>query len=94
MAKSKNKNYRSKQELDSVYILKIILYIVLGSQWLWLVNTELTKQIPVPVGLVVGLLFATHDHFQIDRKVEYAVLLIASLIGFWSHIGILFAVLK
>jgi hypothetical protein len=63
-------------ETDSAYFLKIVLYFVLGTIWLRINN------IPLPIGLVLGLLFATHEHFQIDRKMEYVVLLIATMLGF------------
>lgn len=74
------------QEMDSTYILKIVLYLVLGSQWLKIV-TKSGVQIPIPVGAIVGIMFAAHDHFQIDRKIEYAVLLVAMFIGFWVPLG-------
>ena len=82
MAKKKNQN----QELDSVYLLKIVLYLVLGSQWLKIV-TKSGVQIPIPVGAIIGIMFAAHDHFAIDRKIEYAVLLVAMFIGFWVPLG-------
>lgn len=81
MAK-KNQN----QELDSVYMLKLVLYLVIGSQWLKIV-TRSGVQIPIPVGAIVGIFFAAHDHFRIDRKIEYAVLLVAMFIGFWVPLG-------
>ena len=93
MAKAKPKIKKQARELDSVFFLKIVLYLVLGSFWLRLVDPGLTKQIPIPVGLVLGLLFATHDHFKIDRKIELAVLLIAALLGFWMQAGLLLVVL-
>jgi hypothetical protein len=60
--------------------------VIVGSQWVWLTTDE--TQIPLPIGFVVGLLFASHDHFQIDRKIEYAILLIAALVAFWTQVGI------
>lgn len=78
----------SAQQLDSVYLLKLVLYLIVGSQWIRLQNASGTTQIPIPIGLVIGLLFAAHDHFQIDRKIEYAILLVAMLIGFWTQGGI------
>ncbi len=78
----------AKKETDSAYVLKIVLYLIVGSQWLWIVNPELTEQIPIPIGLIIGGLFATHDHFQIDRKIEYALLLAAAFVGFWSQAGL------
>ncbi|HVS58915.1 MAG TPA: hypothetical protein VHD60_04265 [Candidatus Saccharimonadales bacterium] len=88
MAKTKRKATPTRQELDSVYLLKLVLYLIVGAQWIRFTNVAGTTQFPVPVGLIIGVLFASHDHFQIDRKIEYAVLLIAALVGFWSQIGI------
>jgi hypothetical protein len=78
---------KNTQELDSVYVLKLVLYVILGTQWLWLEQAN-GNRIPVPVGTIVGVIFAAHDHFQIDRKIEYAVLLVAMMIGFVANIGI------
>ena len=93
MARTKKKKPRTT-ELEGVYVLKIVLYLIIGAQWLWLTNPALTEQIPIPIGLIVGGLFAMHDHFQIDRKIEFAILLIASFVGYWSQTGLLVTVLK
>lgn len=83
------KNKRTaKKELDSAYFLKIVLYLIVGAQWIRVVNPAGTTQLPIPIGLIIGIVFASHDHFQLDRKIEYAILLVAMLIGFWSQIGI------
>jgi len=83
----KNKRLAPKpQELDSVYILKLVLYLILGAQWIRI--TKGGTQFPIPVGLVIGLIFASHDHFQIDRKVEYALLLAATFVAFWLPLGL------
>ncbi len=76
-----------KPELDSVYFLKLVLYLVVGSQWLWIVSGSGSK-FPLPIGLIVGLLFAKHEHFQTDRKIEYALLIGAMFIGYWLPLGI------
>lgn len=81
-------------EPDGAFFLKIVLYLVIGSQWVWLVNPEQSKQIPLPLGLLIGVWFASHDHFQIDRKIEYAILLIAAFVGFWAHAGVYFVTLN
>ena len=87
--KSKSKKIRSGgRESDNAYILKIVLYLIIGSQWIRLTDAELSQQIPLPLGLVIGFIFATHDHFQIDRKIEYAVIVLACLVGFWTQVGI------
>ena len=85
MAKKQNK------ELDSVYFLKLVLYLILGSLWVKISKGD-SLQIPLPVGLVIGLLFARHEHFQLDKKIEYAILLLAAFVGFWLPFGIFVAV--
>lgn len=91
MAKSKTKISKRKPsalEMDSVFILKLALFLILGSQWLYVTNTNNSKQFSIPIGVIVGLVFAAHDHFKIDRKIEYALLLAAMFIGFWLPMGI------
>jgi hypothetical protein len=89
MAKTKKviKNKSHVTQIDGLYLLKMLLYVILGSQWLWFGQAS-GQRLPIPVGLLVGILFAMHDHFRIDRKIEYAVLLVAMLIGFVANIGI------
>lgn len=84
--KQKSKKVAKPQELDSVYVLKLVLYMILGSQWLRV--TKGSMQIPLPYGLLIGLIFASHDHFQIDRKVEYALLLATTFLAFWLPLGV------
>lgn len=87
---TRQKSKRSKQtEKDSVYFLKLLLFFFLGAFWLR-IGVSADDMIILPVGFVVGLLFASHDHFQVDRKIEYAVLLVATalsayipILGFW-----------
>lgn len=93
MAKKIQKNSTLKQGSksnyhDDIFFLKIVLYLVLGMQWIRIVDTAQTTQYPIPVGLIIGFFFARSDHFMIDRKIEYAVLLIAMLVGFWTQMGI------
>jgi hypothetical protein len=91
MATKKKKSYRNNS--DAAYILKLVLYVLIGAQWIWLVDPELSKQIPLPVGFIIGIIYASHDHFKIDRKIEYAVLLVAMFIGFWFQSGISIVIL-
>jgi hypothetical protein len=89
MAKKANSsNSKPKNdELDGVFMLKLVLYLVLGSLWIKITKGN-NLQIPIPIGFIVGGFLTLHDHFQIDRKIEYAVLLIAMLIGFWAPFGL------
>ncbi len=89
MVKRKNKKIPDT-ETDSVYFLKLVLFFLLGTFWVRLtdVNIGPFQHLSVPVGLFVGLLFASHEHFQIDRKIEFAILLLATFISFYLPVGI------
>ena len=65
-----------RREADSVYFLKILLYFILGTIWI-----KKDGQALIPIGLIIGVLFASRDHFRIDRKIEYALLLLAAVLG-------------
>lgn len=78
---------RVSEQYDGVFALKLALYLVLGTLWIK-VNDGSGFTLPIPVGLIIGLIFTAHEHFKIDRKIEYAVLLVAMLIGFWAPFGI------
>lgn len=75
------------QTFDGVYLLKMVLYLLLGSLWLKISNGA-DVNVPIPIGLVIGLFFTTHEHFIIDRKIEYAVMLVAMLIGYFASYGL------
>lgn len=93
MAKNKKAVARRKkapvesQELDTVYLLKLVMYLVLASQWLRIISVS-GNEIPIPIGFMLGLYFASHEHFQIDRKIEYAILIVVMFIAFWLPVGI------
>lgn len=88
----KQKRSNSSPESDGAYLLKITLYAILGSLWLKLGQPLALGPVIVsglPVGLLIGLLFASHDHFQVDRKIEYAVLLVATIVSYYLPTGII-----
>lgn len=89
MAKAKSKRKSTAKETDGAFFLKLVLYVILGAQWVFLTDAPMTKQIPLPAGLLIGMFFTMHEHFQIDRKIEYAILLIACFIGYWAQTGVL-----
>lgn len=87
MAKTKHVNKKAtntKTEQDGVYFLKLVLFFIVGCLWIHIGKGD---GVSLPVGLILGLLLASHEHFQIDRKVEYAVLLIATILSFIAPIG-------
>ncbi len=74
MVKAKIKNHTT--EYDSVYFLKILLYLLLGTIWIAFGDKKY-----VPLGILVGLVIAQHERLQLDRKIEYAMLLVGGLLG-------------
>ena len=92
MAKTKTSTRKTTKkksvEPDSTFFLKLTVFLILGSQWIYVENLP-DWQLPIPVGLILGLVFATHEHFQIDRKIEYALLLVATFISFWLPLGLI-----
>ena len=89
--KKTNKRTAAQNEADSTYFLKLVVFLILGSQWVY-IESYPDWQFPIPVGLILGLVFATHEHFQIDRKIEYAILLVAAFVSFWLPIGLIIQV--
>jgi hypothetical protein len=85
---AKNKKISPTTDFDGVFVLKLVLYVILGSLWLKLDSGTMQSTIPIPIGLIAGLIFATHEHFRIDRKIEYAVLVLAALIGLIAPYGL------
>ena len=83
----KKKTTSAVDNFDGVYLFKMVLYLLLGSMWL-----KITKggdmSVSIPIGLIIGLIFTTHEHFQIDRKIEYAVMLVAMLFGYFAPYGL------
>jgi hypothetical protein len=87
MVKKSNKKTTRSKQVDSVYFLKLVVYLLLGSLWVRIV-TNTGVQVPVPIGLMLGLLLLRHERLQIDKKIEYALLLLAAFISFWLPLGL------
>lgn len=75
------------KESDSTYFLKLVLYLILGSFWVRLENLP-NWSVGLPIGLIIGIAMIRHEQFQIDRKIEYALLLVAAFVGFWLPLGL------
>lgn len=86
---SKKTTQKTKIEADSTFVLKIFLYFLLGSLWVRFGGSDDSslQSIGIPAGLLVGLYFAKHEHFQIDRKIEYVVLLLAMVLSYVAPVG-------
>ncbi len=82
MAKAKKSKTSSKSpQLDSVYFLKLIMFFMIGSFWLHISWSGHT--LPLPLGIVIGAWFASHEHFRVDRKIEYAILVISMFLSYF-----------
>lgn len=91
MPKKPSTKQTQNTETDSAYFLKIVLYIILGSLWLKFMTPITFAGIVLnglPIGLFIGLIFASHDHFQIDRKIAYAILLLMTVLSYFLPAGI------
>jgi len=84
---AKSKTAKSSADVDGVFLLKLLLYVILGSLWLKVSNGG-SVAVGVPIGFIVGLIFSSHEHFRIDRKIEYAALLVAMLFGYFAPYGL------
>ena len=88
---SARKKRPTQDEPDGVYLLKLVLYVILGSIWVKFADPLYIGMFVLngfPFGLALGLLFASHDHFQIDRKIEFAILIVMTIITYFLPAGI------
>lgn len=88
MVKKKQKT----TEADSAYFLKLVLYVMLGTFWLKFADPIQIGAFLVngfPLGLIIGLIFASHDQFQVDRKIEYAILIVMTILTYYLPAGII-----
>ncbi len=86
----KNKN-KPVQETDSAFLLKIVLYVILASIWIKFdtpIDLGFTGLYGIPVGLFIGLIVASQDRFQIDRKIEYVLLIVMTILTYFIPAGI------
>ena len=92
MNKQKNKKTTKKAsaESNSAYLLKLLLFFILGTFWVRLVDFEvgIFNHLSLPVGFFIGLLLASHEHFQIDRKMEYLILIVATFVSYFLPMGL------
>jgi len=87
---TKKQSQKRKNTLDLSFILKIAVYLVLSTQWLYFERINAIFTIPIPIGALIALALSSRDRFKIDRKIEYVVILLAMFVGFWLPIGFTF----
>ena len=87
----KRKQKAATKEPDSVYVLKLILLLFLGSLWLRITVNGEPWILPIPIGFLLGLLLVSRDHFQVDRKIEYALLVATMFVSYFLPFSIVLA---
>jgi uncharacterized membrane protein len=88
---SKKRSKKQPTESDSAYVLKLLLYILLGATWIKFGSPVVFGAFQlngVPIGMLFGFILASHDHFAIDRKIEYALLIIMMILTYFLPAGI------
>lgn len=79
-------------ETDGLYLLKLILVILLGSFWIKFGTPLVWQGVAIyafPVGVLAGLLLIrTLEHFQSDRKIWYAMLIVIGIVSALNPAGI------
>lgn len=83
----KAKRPRRYVQPDGMYILKLLLYVLVGSLWLK-VSVGSSATFGIPVGFIIGVAFTVRERFRIDRKIEYAALIVAMLVGYFASYGV------
>lgn len=87
------RGYEKITESDSSYLLKLVIFVLLGTMWLkfeqpldwngFLINA-------LPLGLVIGLLLVNVvEKLQFNRKIWYAVLILVGIVSYFVPAGII-----
>lgn len=80
-------------EKDSVFFLKLVVFVVLGALWL-----RLKEPIPLgplevqglPVGLMIALLLVLKlEKYQFNRKIWYTALVLVAILSSFTPVGVL-----
>lgn len=91
MVKKKAKKKAVSTEADSAYFLKLVLYVILGATWIKFgvpLHLGVFQLNGAPIGMLFGIVLAAHDHFAIDRKIEYALLIVMMILTYFLPAGI------
>ena len=79
-------------ESDGQYLLKLVLVILIGTVWLKFhqpISILGLSFYGIPLGLFVGLLVIRQfEHFQFNRKIWYAILIVVTVISYFVPAGI------
>lgn len=86
MSAKQTKKKNHKNLADNRYLLKLVIALILGYIWVRVSIGGII--IPIPIGLIVGLLLISKNKLKTDKKIVTAVLLVSMLIGYWAQTGL------
>lgn len=79
-------------ESDGTYLMKLVLVLLLGTFWLKFaqpLHIGGFMATGLPLGLILGLFFIhKFENFQANRKIWYAVLIIATVVSYFLPAGV------
>ena len=86
------RSQQTTDESDSTYFLKLVVVFLLGTFWLKF-ETPLSLGsllfTGLPIGLLAGIIIVSKfEHFQVDRKIWYALLVVVTLISYFLPAGV------
>ena len=64
---------------DFAFLVKAALYLLLGTVWIAFGGHRL-----LPIGVIVGFGLSQIEFLRIDRKIEYALLVVGALFGLYG----------
>jgi fumarate reductase subunit C len=87
------RSYEMIRESDSTYLLKLVIYVILGALWIRFSSPIAWHGFlftALPLGVVVGLILVRNiEKLQEDRKIWYAVIIIVGIISNFASSGII-----
>jgi len=79
-------------ESDGTYFFKLVFVLLMGTFWLKFAAPLTIGAViltGIPLGLLIGLIIVSRfEHFQYDRKIWYATLLVVTVISYFVPAGI------
>lgn len=81
---------RAVSQTDAQYFVKILFLFILGTFWVRLIDIQFGpfEHFSIPAGLFIGLFLVSRERLQIDRKLEYVILIAATFVSFYLPVGI------
>lgn len=76
---SKTNTKATNYESDFAFLVKSALYLILGSTWVAFGDHRW-----IPLGVILGFFLSKIEVLKINRKIEYALLVVGALLGLYG----------